>query len=89
MVVICAVHVLGIATNVYSKKALSNYHGGSDMPLSLMIADCPEYIRTENRHARISWYDFNEVVPRSDSDCVTLNPNTTVRFNVGVTDSGT
>lgn len=64
------------------KKALSNYHGGGDMPLSLMIADCPEYIRTENRNARISWFNFNEVTPRSDS--VTLNPNVTVRLNTEV-----
>ena len=64
------------------KKALGNYHGGGDMPLSLMITDCPEYIRTENRHARISWYDFNEIEQR-------FNPNATVRFNTGVTSSGT
>ena len=71
------------------KKALKNYHNGGDTPLSLMINDCPEYRRTENRNARIQWNDFNYVVSSGDTYCATLNPNVTVRFNTGETNSGT
>lgn len=80
-------------TECVFKKALNNYHGGGDMPLSLMIMDCPEYRRTENRYNRISWGDFDDRVSREISaqfnPHVTLNPNVTVRFNTGETDSGT
>ena len=70
-------------TECVFKKALSNYHGGGDIPLSLMITDCPEYRRTENRNDRILWGDF------ADSVYTTLNPNVTVRLNTGEVNSGT
>lgn len=60
------------------KKALNNYHGGGDIPLTLMLMDCPEYIRTRNRNTGITWSDFDDRV------CATLNPNATVRLNTEI-----
>jgi len=71
------------------KKALKNYHGDNDMPLSLMLMDCPEYRRIENRNARISWYDFNELGERTGVHYRPVNHNSIVRFNTGETSSGT
>ena len=70
-------------TECVLKKALSNYHDGGEIPIRLMIMDCPEYKRTENSDDEISWGDFDNRIH------TTLNPNVTVRFNTGVTDSGT
>lgn len=65
------------------KKALKNYHDGGEIPIKLMLMDCPEYRRTENRDDEISWGEFDNRI------YTTINPSVTVRFNTGVTNSGT
>ena len=49
------------------KKALSNYHGGGNHDISMILTDCPEYSRV----------DFESPLT------VTLNTNAFVRINTG------
>lgn len=65
------------------KKVLGNYYDGVESPIRLMLMDCPEYRRTENRNDEISWGSFDDRV------CTTINPSVTVRVSTGVTNSGT
>lgn len=59
------------------KKALSNYHSGGDISLSLILTGCPEYRRTESQNTEILWDDFMTAH-------ATLMPNEVVRFNTEV-----
>lgn len=68
-------------TECVLKKALSNYHNGGDISLSLILTNCPEYRMIEYRNDRISWEVPNEMRTTTDGPYVTLNPNVTVRFN--------
>ena len=69
-------------TECVFKKALSNYHSGVDISLSLMLTNCPEYISSN----RISWNDFGGI-GITDGPYATLNPNVVVRLNTGERDN--
>lgn len=54
---LCARCVKDITECVF-KKALSNYHSGGDIPLSLRLTGCPEYSMVHDVNDEISWGSF-------------------------------
>lgn len=74
-------------TGCVFKKALSNYHDGGEIPIRLIVMDCPEYRMVEERE--IDMNDFSGEVMAQFNPHATFNQNVTVRFNTGVANSGT
>ena len=74
-------------TECVFKKALSNYHDGGEIPIRIIVMDCPEYRMVDERE--IDMDCFTNEIRTQFNPHATLNSNVTVRINTEVTDSGT